>query len=117
MARAADSRRSRRRRAEALGIDGIGIAQRIQTVLPGEQPGRVGGGVGGDGRPGALRPELQYDRLVRGEPVELHFYHDALGHPILDSPLALKAPEPGAQLELTIDSSIQSLAETELRRK
>ena len=51
---------------------------------------------------------------MRGEPVELSFYHDALGHPIFDSPLALKAPEPGAQLELTIDSSIQSLAETEL---
>ena len=29
--------------------------QRVQTFLPGEQPGRGGGGVGGDGRPGALR--------------------------------------------------------------
>ncbi len=29
--------------------------QRVQKVLSGEQPGRVGGGVGGDGRPGALR--------------------------------------------------------------
>src|ERR1700689_4254935 len=58
--------------------------------------------------------ELQYDRIARGEAVELSFDHDAQGHPIFDSPLALKAPEPGAQLELTIDSSIQSLAETEL---
>jgi cell division protein FtsI (penicillin-binding protein 3) len=58
--------------------------------------------------------ELQYDKIARGEAVELSFYHDALGHPIFDSPLALKAPEPGAQLQLTIDSSIQSLAETEL---
>ena len=47
-------------------------------------------------------------------PVELQFYHDALGHPILDSPLALKSAKPGARLELTIDSSIQSAAENYL---
>ena len=57
---------------------------------------------------------LQYDQLVRGAPVELQFYHDALGHPILDSPLALKNAQPGARLELTIDSSIQSEAENYL---
>ena len=89
-------------------------AQRIQTLLPGEQPGRGGGRACGDGRPGLSGLELEYNRMIRGEPVELSFYHDALGHPIFDSPLELKTPEPGARLELTIDSSIQSLAETEL---
>ena len=58
--------------------------------------------------------ELEYDKLIRGAPVELSFYHDALGHPILDSPLAIKSSQPGAQVELTIDGRIQSLAENEL---
>ena len=55
-----------------------------------------------------------YQQLIRGEPVQLSFYHDALGHPILDSPLAIKSSQPGAQVELTIDGRIQSLAESEL---
>jgi cell division protein FtsI (penicillin-binding protein 3) len=49
-----------------------------------------------------------------GRPVELRFYHDSFGHPILDSPLELKNPQPGARLELTIDSSIQAEAENYL---
>ncbi len=73
----------------------------------------VVGLAGTDGQ-GLSGVELQYDRLVRGAPVELQFYHDALGHPILDSPLALKNAKPGARLELTIDSSIQSAAENYL---
>ena len=58
--------------------------------------------------------ESQYERLIRGEPLELSFYRDALGNPILDSPLALGSPEQGARIELTIDSEIQSLAENQL---
>ena len=54
---------------------------------------------------------------MRGEPVELQFYHDALGHPILDSPLALRSAQPGARLELTIDSTIQSAAENYLAQE
>ena len=100
--------------AEALGIDGIGTISEYKRFYPESNlAASVVGLAGMDGQ-GLSGLELQYDKLVRGEAVELSFYHDALGHPIFDSPLALKAPEPGAQLELTIDSSIQSLAETEL---
>jgi cell division protein FtsI (penicillin-binding protein 3) len=100
--------------AEALGIDGIGSLSEYKRFYPGSNlAASVVGLAGMDGQ-GLSGLELQYDRMARGEAVELSFYHDALGHPIFDSPLALKAPEPGAQLELTIDSSIQSLAETEL---
>ena len=47
--------------------------QRIQKILPGEQPGRVGGGVVGDGRPGALRVgvALRQDCARRGGRAEL----------------------------------------------
>jgi len=100
--------------AEALGIDGIGTISEYKRFYPESNlAASVVGLAGMDGQ-GLSGLELQYDKLARGEPVELNFDHDALGHPIFDSPLALKAPEPGAQLELTIDSSIQSLAETEL---
>jgi cell division protein FtsI (penicillin-binding protein 3) len=100
--------------AEALGIDGVGALSEYKRFYPESNlAASVVGLAGMDGQ-GLSGLELQYDRTARGEPVELRFYHDALGHPIFDSPLALKAPEPGAELELTIDSSIQSLAETEL---
>jgi cell division protein FtsI (penicillin-binding protein 3) len=46
--------------------------------------------------------------------VVLRFYHDALGHPIFDSPLALKTPEAGARVVLTLDARIQALAENDL---
>jgi len=103
--------------AEALGIDGIGTISEYKRFYPESNlAASVVGLAGMDGQ-GLSGLELQYDKLARGEAVELSFYHDALGHPIFDSPLALKAPELGAQLELTIDSSIQSLAETELAGK
>ena len=100
--------------ADALGIDGIGTISEYKRFYPESNlAASVVGLAGMDGQ-GLSGLELQYDKIARGEAVELSFDHDAEGHPIFDSPLALKAPEPGAQLELTIDSSIQSLAETEL---
>ena len=45
----------------------------------------VMGLAGTDGQ-GLSGVELQYDHIARGAPVELHFYHDALGHPIFYDP-------------------------------
>jgi cell division protein FtsI (penicillin-binding protein 3) len=99
---------------EALGLEGVGALSEYKRFYPESSlAGAVVGSAGMDGQ-GLSGVELEYDRLIRGEPVELSFYHDALGHPILDSPLALKSPEPGAQIELTIDARIQSLAESGL---
>src|SRR5713101_1305931 len=99
---------------DALGIDGIGSLSEYKRFYPGSNlAASVVGLAGMDGQ-GLSGLELQYDKLIRGEPVELRFYHDALGNPIFDSPLALKNAEPGARLELTIDSSIQSMAESYL---
>src|SRR5271156_2106846 len=99
---------------DSLGIDGVGTISEYKRFYPESNLAASGVGLAGMGGQGLSGLELQYDKIARGEAVELSFYHDALGHPIFDSPLALKAPEPGAQLKLTIDSSIQSLAETEL---
>ncbi|HEV2171738.1 MAG TPA: hypothetical protein VGR40_12360, partial [Candidatus Binatus sp.] len=100
--------------ADALGIDGVGTISEYKRFYPESNLAATVVGLAGMDGQGLSGLELQYDKIVRGEAVELSFDHDAQGHPIFDSPLALKAPEPGAQLELTIDSSIQSLAETEL---
>jgi cell division protein FtsI (penicillin-binding protein 3) len=100
--------------AEALGIDGVGAVSEYRRFYPESNLAAAVVGLAGMDGQGLSGLELEYDKLVRGAPVTLNFYHDALGHPILDSPLALKSPEPGAQLELTIDASIQSLAETQL---
>jgi cell division protein FtsI (penicillin-binding protein 3) len=100
--------------AEALGIDGVGAVSEYRRFYPESNLAAAVVGLAGMDGQGLSGLELEYDKLVRGEPVTLNFYHDALGHPILDTPLALKSPEPGAQLELTIDASIQSLAETQL---
>ncbi len=105
---------ARAQSAEALGLDGVGSLNEYKRFYPeGALAAPVVGMAGMDGQ-GLSGIELQYDRLIRGEPVALRFYHDALGHPILDSPLALKAAEPGGRVELTIDAGIQSLAERQL---
>jgi cell division protein FtsI (penicillin-binding protein 3) len=100
--------------AEALGIDGVGSLAEYKRFYPESNLAAAVVGLAGMDGQGLSGLELQYNKLVRGEPVELEFYHDALGHPILTSPLALKSPEPGAKLKLTIDASIESLAENEL---
>lgn len=100
--------------AEALGLEGVGALGEYKRFYPESNlaAGVVGlAGLDGQGLSGV---ELQYDQMIRGEPVRLDFYQDALGNQILDSPLALRGPVPGGQLELTIDSAIQSLAEAEL---
>ncbi|HVB80734.1 MAG TPA: penicillin-binding protein [Candidatus Binataceae bacterium] len=99
---------------EALGLDGVGALGEYKRFYPeGTLAAPVVGLAGMDGQ-GLSGLELQYDRLIRGEPVVLRFYHDALGHPIFDSPLALKTPEAGARLVLTLDARIQGLAENDL---
>jgi cell division protein FtsI (penicillin-binding protein 3) len=99
---------------DALGLEGVGSLSEYKRFYPeGNLAASVVGLAGMDGQ-GLSGVELQYDRLIRGKPVKLRVYHDAMGHPILDSPLALKDAEPGGRVELTIDSGIQSLAESRL---
>ncbi len=100
--------------AEAASLDGVGDLTEYKRFYPESNlAASVVGMAGLDGQ-GLSGVELAYDRLIRGEPVKLRVYHDALGHPILDSPLSLKSSEPGARVELTIDGGIQSLAESRL---
>lgn len=105
---------ARARMAEELGFESVGAVNEYARFYPESNLAAAVVGLAGTDGQGLSGVELQYDRLVRGASVELQFYHDALGHPILDSPLELKNARPGARLELTIDSSIQSAAENYL---
>ena len=100
--------------AEALGLDGVGALSEYKRFYPESTLAAPVVGLAGMDGQGLSGLELQYDRLIRGEPVVLRFYHDALGHPIFDSPLALKTPEAGARVVLTLDARIQALAENDL---
>jgi cell division protein FtsI (penicillin-binding protein 3) len=102
------------RAVEDLGFESVGGVDEYARFYPESNLAAAVVGLAGTDGQGLSGVELQYDQLVRGTPVELQFYHDALGHPILDSPLGLKTAQPGARLELTIDSSIQSAAENYL---
>jgi cell division protein FtsI (penicillin-binding protein 3) len=103
--------------AEAVGLEGVGDVTEYKRFYPESNlAASVVGMAGLDGQ-GLSGVELRYDRLIRGEPLKLRVYHDALGHPIFDSPLALKNSEPGARVELTIDAGIQSLAESRLAQQ
>ena len=100
--------------AEALGLDGVSALSEYKRFYPESTLAAPVVGLAGMDGQGLSGLELQYDRLIRGEPVVLRFYHDALGHPIFDSPLALKTPQAGARLVLTLDARIQALAENDL---
>lgn len=99
---------------EALGLDGVGALSEYKRYYPESNLAAAVVGQAGADDQGLSGLESQYDRLMRGGPVELREDRDALGHAILDSPLALRVAAPGARLELTIDSQIQARAETEL---
>ncbi len=99
---------------EALGLTGLRHVPEFYRFYPGSGlAAAVVGKAGVDGQ-GLSGVELEYDQLVRGEAAEVHFEHDALGHPILDSPIELQQPQPGDRLQLTIDATIQTQAENYL---
>jgi cell division protein FtsI (penicillin-binding protein 3) len=99
---------------EELGLDGVAaVAESSRRYPEGPLAAAVVGKAGMDGQ-GLSGVELKYDEFVRGKPVKLRFERDALGHPIFDSPVELLNAQPGAKLELTIDSAIQAQAESAL---
>ncbi|MGO9057201.1 MAG: penicillin-binding protein [Candidatus Binataceae bacterium] len=99
---------------EALGLDGIGALPEYKRYYPESNLAAAVVGQAGADDQGLSGLESQFDHLLRGGPVALREDRDALGHAILDSPLALRDAAPGARLELTIDSQIQARAESEL---
>ncbi|HVN90862.1 MAG TPA: penicillin-binding transpeptidase domain-containing protein [Candidatus Binataceae bacterium] len=102
------------RAVDTLGLTGLSHVPEYYRFYPGSGlAAAVVGKAGADGQ-GLSGVELEYDQLVRGEAAEVHFEHDALGHPILDRPVELQDPRPGDRLQVTIDAAIQTQAENYL---
>jgi cell division protein FtsI (penicillin-binding protein 3) len=102
---------SHARAIEQLGLRGVGEVSEYKRFYPESNLAATVVGMAGMDGQGLSGLELQYDKLVRGTPTRLHFYQDALGHPILNAPMQLRETKVGARLELTLDSSIQAEAE------
>ena len=98
----------------SLKLPGIGTIPESLRFYPNrELAAHVLGFVGFDDR-GLEGVELGHDRLLAGEAGLALVERDALGRDVTTQPTILKSPTPGQGLVLTIDATIQYIAEREL---
>ena len=101
-------------RVEALSIDGVGLYVEPNRYYPqGQLAAQIVGFVGRDSQ-GLEGVELQYDGYLRGESGSSVVERDALGRRVLVQGVETLQIPPGSDLQLTLDTSIQHLAEREL---
>jgi len=99
---------------QTLNMDGLGMFYEPRRYYPqGQLAGQVIGFVSRDSE-GLEGLELQYNDYIRGETGSSMIERDALGRRVLAQGVeGLRIP-PGGDVHLTIDTSIQHLAEKEL---
>ncbi|HEY7317679.1 MAG TPA: penicillin-binding protein [Candidatus Binatia bacterium] len=99
---------------QALSTDGIGMFYEPNRYYPqGQLAGQVIGFVGRDSE-GLEGLELQYNDYIRGEAGSSVIERDALGRRVLVQGVEGLQIPPGGDIHLTLDMSIQHLAEKEL---
>ncbi|MDH3743729.1 MAG: penicillin-binding protein 2 [Acidobacteriota bacterium] len=99
-----------------LGIDGLGFVEESKRYYPlAEIAGQVLGFVGTD-HTGLAGIEAQYEQAISGTPVNRTVIRDGLKRRVHAPGLSLSDADPGADLHLTIDSSIQYIVERELAK-
>ncbi len=99
---------------QTLNVDGLGMSYEPNRYYPqGQLAGQVIGFVNRDSQ-GLEGLELQYDSQVRGETGSSVAERDALGRRVLVQGIEGLQLPPGSDLHLTLDTSIQHLAEKEL---
>jgi cell division protein FtsI/penicillin-binding protein 2 len=114
LARKLDPRVSRAIRR--LNLRGIHFLPESKRCYPmGELAAQILGYVGTDNQ-GLAGLELLYDREVAGRPGRRTLLRDARRGTVIAPGLASAEPEPGRDLYLTLDSTIQHIAERELAR-
>lgn len=97
-----------------LEIPGIHFLKESKRYYPmGELAASVLGFVGTDHK-GLAGLEAQYDALVAGTPGSRTVMRDAHRQTLLSPRLALVEAEPGADLHLTLDATVQHIVEREL---
>lgn len=99
---------------KALNLEGVGMSFEPNRYYPqGQLAGQVVGFVGRDSQ-GLEGVELYYDTYIRGESGSPVIERDALGRRVLAQGLDEIQIPPGADIHLTLDTSIQHLAEKQL---
>jgi cell division protein FtsI (penicillin-binding protein 3) len=98
----------------ALGEPGLDLAPETMRFYPNrELAAHVLGFEGVDGT-GLEGIERSWDSHLGGAPGRAIVERDALGRDVTTRPVVIKAPTPGAGVSLTLDTTIQYLAEREL---
>ena len=104
------------RRIAGLGIPGVQASVAAHRIYPeGDLASPLLGFIGRDGN-GLTGLELQYDSVLAGHPGSQRFERDSLGNPIAFGSNKTVDPEPGSDVMLTVDRTIQRMAETELQK-
>ncbi|MEK7341348.1 MAG: penicillin-binding protein 2, partial [Candidatus Binatota bacterium] len=99
---------------KALNLAGVGMSLEPNRYYPqGQLAGQVVGFVGRDSQ-GLEGVELHYDTYIRGESSNPVIERDALGRSVLAQGVEEIQVPPGADIHLTLDTSIQYLAEKQL---
>lgn len=100
----------------ALGLPGIYLAPEAKRVYPqGSLASQIIGFVGIDSQ-GLSGVELEYDRELRGQPGQIVVEYDARGRELPQAVHRFLPPVDGQGLRLTIDETIQYMAERDLDR-
>jgi len=101
-------------RIKALNLEGVGMFYEPKRYYPqGHLAGQVIGFVGTDSQ-GLEGIEMHYDAYIRRETSSSVIERDALGRKVLVKGLEDLQIVPGADIHLTLDTSIQHLAEKQL---
>jgi cell division protein FtsI (penicillin-binding protein 3) len=99
---------------QALNVDGIGMFYEPHRQYPqGQLAGQLLGFVGRDSE-GLEGLELKYNDYIRGETGSSMAERDALGRRVLVQGVEGLHIPPGSDIHLTLDTSIQYMAEKEL---
>jgi len=99
-----------------LEIEGLGFVEESKRFYPlDELAGPVLGFVGTD-HSGLAGLESAYNQVVSGKPVRRRFLRDALDGGVVAPGFSFIDAEPGADLHLTIDATVQHIVEAELAR-
>jgi cell division protein FtsI (penicillin-binding protein 3) len=104
-------------RLRALNIPGVGTVPEVRRFYPhGRMAASVIGFAGIDSQ-GLEGIELTYDGYLRGPTGEMAVERDARGRKFLAAGVEGDRPRQGANVVLTLDSSLQYVAESELDRR
>jgi len=93
-------------KVKALKLDGVGVCNEAKRVYPkGALAPQLLGFVGGDHDQGLAGLELQYDKVLSGQPGEIRVVSSREGRWL--ATVSAKDPVPGKPLVLTVDADIQ----------